>query len=185
MKQKATYALFGGSFDPPHLGHSEIIKSVLELKLVTNILVVPTYLNPFKSSFTVEPKKRLEWVKRVFNFKGAEVISYEIEQGKATYSVQTYKELSKKYNITSIIIGADNLKDLTKWYEFEYLNQRVCWIVATRGVEEQNYKHLRDYKVLPISVDVSSTDIRDGKSIEFVDEKIRKEVIIEYNTKTN
>ncbi len=69
MIEKVKYAIFGGSFDPPHLGHKEIIKRVLELKDVDMLLVVPTYLNPFKSNFSADAKLRLEWVRKSFFLK--------------------------------------------------------------------------------------------------------------------
>ncbi len=181
MKEKVTYALFGGSFDPPHLGHSEIVKSLLKLDGVDRVLVVPTFLNPFKSSYSVDGKKRLEWVKEVFDFKGVEISAYEIEQQRAVYTVETFRELSKKYNIKYIVIGADNLKSLSKWRDFEFLNSRVCWIVATRTGSNLDFSSLKEYKILNISLDVSSSDIRDGKSLEFIEEKIKSQVLLEYN----
>ena len=181
MKKDVTYALFGGSFDPPHLGHSEIIKRVLELKDVDRVLVVPTFLNPFKSSLNAQSKTKLEWVKEVFNFKNVIVSNYEIEQARAVYTVETFRELSKIYKIKYIIIGADNLSTLPKWREFDFLNSKVCWIVVTRDDIELDFSYLREYKTLPISIDVSSSKIRDGKLLEFVDEKIKSQVLLEYN----
>jgi len=179
MNKNATYAIFGGSFDPPHLGHKEIVKKALDF--VDKVIVVPTYLNPFKNSFNVSPKKRYNWAKEIFENKDVIVSDYEINQGKAVYSVDTIKELSKKYNIKAIIIGEDNLKNLHKWKDFEYLNNNFLWLIATRGKESKEYSKLKEYKLLPLNIDVSSTEIREGKKLGFLDKKIKKQVLIEYN----
>lgn len=45
-------AIFGGSFDPPHIGHEKIIQKALEKLDIDVLFVVPTYLNPFKKNFS-------------------------------------------------------------------------------------------------------------------------------------
>ena len=181
MQKNATYALYGGSFDPPHLGHLEIVKRVLELKEVDKVLIVPTYLNPFKTKFTVKPEIRLNWVKEQFNLENVEISSFEIEQKRAVYTVETYKELSKRYNIKYIVIGADNLKSLKKWKDFDYLNQKITWIIATRANNKLNLEGLNRYILLNINIDVSSSEIREGKKLNFLYKKIKPQVLLEYN----
>ena len=179
MDKKATYAIFGGSFDPPHLGHREIIERALEV--VDKIIVVPTYLNPFKKSFNISANIRYQWVKKIFSSNRVVVSDYEIKQNRAVYTYETLKELSKRYNIKAIIIGADNLKNIDKWYNFDYLNSNYCWIVATRANRELKLDILRDYRIIKVEKNVSSTEIRDGKKLEFIDKNIKKQVILEYN----
>ena len=172
------YALFGGSFDPPHLGHIEIAKKALNI--ADKVIIVPTFLNPFKSKFAANPKTRLNWCKEAFDFENVIVSDFEIKNGKPTYTIETFNTLSKDYNIKYIIIGADNLKSITKWRDFEVLNSKITWIVATRDGFELDLSALREYEILKISKDVSSTDIRSGKKSQFLDEKIRQKVLNEY-----
>ena len=181
MQKNATYALYGGSFDPPHLGHLEIVKRVLELKEVDKVLIVPTYLNPFKTKFAVKPELRLNWVKEQFNLENVEISSFEIEQKRAVYTVETFKELSKRYNIKYIVIGADNLKSLKKWRDFDYLNKKITWIIATRANNKLNLEGLKRYILLNINIDVSSSEIREGKKLNFLYKKIKPQVLLEYN----
>ena len=49
-------AIYGGSFDPPHIGHEEIIKQALKTLDIEQLFVVPTYLNPFKNRFFAPAK---------------------------------------------------------------------------------------------------------------------------------
>lgn len=169
-------ALFGGSFDPPHLGHLEIIRRTLALPEVRRIVVVPAWLNPFKARSHAAPEKRLEWCRRVFDLPGVVVSDFEIRQQRPVYTVETYRALSREYPIGYLIVGADNLAELTKWHDFETLNRELTWIVAEREGTDIDTGMLRAAIPLPVSVPVSSTMIREGKGLEYVDERIRAEV---------
>jgi len=179
---KKAYALFGGSFDPPHLGHKEIVLKALEV--AKKVIIVPTYLNPFKNSFTVSPQKRLSWVQKSFEHPDIIVSDYEIKQNRAVYTIETFNALKKKYPIEYIIIGADNVKTLHKWRDFEVLNSKITWIIATRNQEEIDTSRLKKFKIIAVDKDVSSSEIRAGKKLEYLDEKIKKEVIDEYKLTT-
>jgi len=174
-----SYAIFGGSFDPPHLGHKEIINKALEV--VDRVIVVPTYLNPFKSSFSVSAKLRYKWCKELFEDSRVVVSDYEVKQEKSVYTVDTIKELSEKYNIKAITIGADNLANIDKWRDFDYLNNNFLWLVALRANKELDCSKLRECKPLSVDIDISSTELREGKKLEYIDDKIKKQVVIEYN----
>ncbi len=176
---KRNFAIFGGSFDPPHLGHQEIVKRVLEFEDIDGVIVVPTYLNPFKESFHLKPELRLELLREIFkDMKEVIVEDFEIKQKKAVYTVETIKALKKRYNITSIVVGADNLKSIDKWRDFEWLNLNFSWIVATRkGQSLENLKLLRKKRVLNLNIPISSTKIRAGEGLEFIDKRILKKIL--------
>jgi len=171
-------AIFGGSFDPPHRGHEEIVKEALKLEDVSKIIIVPTYLNPFKSGFHLLPEERLKLLEEIFGeFKDVIIDDFEIKQQRVVFTIETLEALKKRYNINSIIIGADNLNSIQKWRDFESLNSNFGWIVATRdGQSLDNLDILKNYRVIDINVPVSSTQIRAGNGLEFVDEKIVKRV---------
>lgn len=106
-------AIFGGSFDPIHLAHVAIVNNALEKLKIDKFFVVPTYLNPFKNSFKIEPKTRYELLKKVFkNFSNVQICDYEINKNRPTYSIETVKYLKEKYKASKIyfIIGADNIE---------------------------------------------------------------------------
>ncbi len=179
--KRLNFALFGGSFDPPHLGHKEIIKKALALDGVDCILIVPTFLNPFKNRFNLEPKKRYKLVKKSFSNLGCVKFSnYEIKQNRSVYTIETYKKLKRKFNIKFIIIGADNLKSIKKWKDFRVLNNNLTWIVATRGKRLPHKLPLKRYIILKVDVNVSSTQIREGNKLNFIDKKIKSQVVKYY-----
>jgi nicotinate-nucleotide adenylyltransferase len=58
-------ALFGGSFDPPHIGHEAIVKALMKLDEIDKIIIMPTYLNPFKTEFFAPADLRVKWLKKL------------------------------------------------------------------------------------------------------------------------
>ncbi len=169
-------AIFGGSFDPPHIGHEKIVEEALDILDIDKLIIVPTYLNPFKSSFKIEPKDRLRLVQELFSdVENVEVSGFEIEQNRSVYAVESveyFKELYKPKNIY-LIIGADNLEKLHLWHNYDKLSSMVEFVVVKRD----NIDIIRGYKVLDeVDIDISSTYLRDELDMKFIPQKIRKEV---------
>ncbi|WP_457606975.1 nicotinate (nicotinamide) nucleotide adenylyltransferase [Nitratifractor sp.] len=176
VKNVRDTALFGGSFDPPHLGHREIIRKLLELPEIRQVVVVPAWLNPFKERSHAPAKKRLEWCRRAFDLPNVIVSDYEIRRGRPVYSIETYRALSREFPIGYLVVGADNLPTIEKWKEFETLNRELTWIVATREGSTPDRSMLQSSILLPVHIPVSSTAIRRGEGTEYLDPRIREEV---------
>ncbi len=155
-----TIALFGGSFDPPHIGHEAIAKAALNFKDIQKVVVMPTYLNPFKSISHNSHEDRFKWLNEMFkDYKNIEVSRFEIDQKKKVPSIVTVKHLLKKYLKIYLIIGADNLSTLKKWHKYEELNEHVIFLVASRD----NIRIPKGYLTLNIDEKISSTQIRRNK----------------------
>lgn len=156
-----TIALFGGSFDPPHIGHETIVKEILKLKTIDKVVIMPTYLNPFKSDYYAPSQLRLKWLNKIFkDYKNVEVDSYEVNLGRKVATIESVKYLLKKYNKIYLIIGADNINSLTKWYNYKELKELVTFIVASRD----NLKIPPNFTTLKVEENISSTQLR--KSID-------------------
>lgn len=171
-------AIFGGSFDPVHLAHVAIVNNALESLKIEKFFVVPTYLNPFKNSFKIEPITRYELLKKVFSkFENVEICDYEISQNKPTYSIDTVKYLKNKYNASKIyfIIGADNLKNLDKWHKIDEMNSLVEFVVATRNGFE--IKEANKFKTLDININISSTQLREKLNLDYIPSVIENEIL--------
>jgi len=174
---KPSVAIFGGSFDPPHLGHQKIVQKAIANLDIDKLLVIPAYLNPFKSSSVAPVSKRLEWAHTLFdNLEKVEVNEYEIQEGKSTFTSQTVKHFNIAYEVKYLIIGSDNLSTLTKWYDYEWLNNTITWVIFTRDGYELDLSGLREAKVLTLDAPMSSTHIRDEKTLHYVDNKIQQSV---------
>jgi nicotinate-nucleotide adenylyltransferase len=171
-------AIFGGSFDPIHVAHVAIVENALSKLDIDKLIIVPTYLNPFKNSFNLNPKTRFELLKKVFHkFENVEISDYEINQQKASYSIDTVNYLKDLYKPSKIylIIGEDNIKNLDKWYKFDELKKLVEFVVASRtgfGTKKAN-----EFKSLDININISSTELRDKINLDYIPIEIKDDIL--------
>lgn len=150
-------ALFGGSFDPPHIGHEAIVKALLDFKDIDKVVVMPTYLNPFKSKSHASASLRLKWLKEIFSsLKNVLVDDFEVQQKQKVPTVETVQYLLKKYKKIYVVLGADNLASLPRWDRYDALKNMVTFIVAHRDAIEIP----KNFLDLKIDVDISSTQLR-------------------------
>ncbi|MDF1876776.1 nicotinate (nicotinamide) nucleotide adenylyltransferase [Sulfurimonas sp. SAG-AH-194-L11] len=153
-----TVALFGGSFDPPHLGHEAVVKALLNLDEIDKVLIMPTFLNPFKSSSFASPKRRLKWLKEIFStYKKVVIDSFEVQKNEKVPTITTVKYLLESYDKIYVVIGADNLKDLQKWHKIDELKDLVTFIVALRD----KISVPKEFQTLLVQEDISSTSLRE------------------------
>ena len=170
-------AIFGGSFDPVHIGHEAIVNGALDTLDIDKLVVVPTYLNPFKNSFHLEPNLRYELLKKVFNdYEKVKICDYEIKQAKSVSSIQTVKYLKNLYNASKIylIIGADNFENLHKWHKIEKLDSLVEFVIASR--DGYVNKKLQNFKTLEVNIDISSSQLRNEIDLNFIPIQIKEDV---------
>ena len=183
---KQVVAMFGGSFDPPHLGHQRIVEKAIKSLDIDKLLVVPAYLNPFKTSSLASATQRLAWCHILFDTVDNVIVDdYEIKEGKSTTTSQSIKHFNIDYDVKYLIIGSDNLSTLTKWHNFEWLNAHIIWVIITREDHSLETKSLREWKILTLDAPMSSTDIRRDKELHYVDKKIEKSVQEVLKNKSN
>lgn len=91
-------ALFGGSFDPPHAGHEAAVRAILSALKPDLLVIMPSFLNPFKKSFSAPPRLRLRWCRALWSdAPHVEVSDYEISQNVPVPTIQSVKFLLEKY----------------------------------------------------------------------------------------
>jgi len=176
-------AVYGGSFDPPHIGHEKIIKKALQKLDIDVLFVVPTFLNPFKEGFCTPPKIRLKWVEKLlFDYDNAKVLDFEIKQNRPVPTIETIQYIIKNYPINKIylIIGADNVNSLPKWKSYEKLKKLVTFVVATR--DELNIP--KNLQKLDINVNISSTFLRENLKREYLPKSLADD-ILKYYTRSS
>ena len=177
-------AIFGGSFDPPHLGHLQIVQTALDRLDIDKLFVVPTFLSPFKESFTAPAQMRLKWLQRLFfDNPKVEVLSFECEQGRQVPTIETVLYLQTRYPNakTYLIVGSDAYETLPLWKRHTELMQLVECVVATR----HTHSYPNDLKILPIHVNISSSKLREKFDEVFIPQAIRHEVKAYYTKETN
>lgn len=165
-------ALFGGSFDPPHNGHLGIINAAFEQLDIDKLIVIPTYLNPFKNGSVAPAKLRLKWLEMLITDPRVEISDFEVKQERAVRSIESVRHFKKDVDTLYFIIGADNLASLTSWYAYEALNEAVTWIVATRDDIEID----KAYRRLHVNEPISSTEIRKRPEIKDLPKEIATSV---------
>ncbi len=175
-------AIFGGSFDPPHIGHEQIIQKALEKLDIDVLFVVPTYLNPFKKKFFAPPHLRYRWVKKLLlPYKKAKLLDYELKQNRPVPTIETVQYIRKRYHPEKIylIVGADNLPALHRWKDFETLQKLVTFVVATRDdvpVPEELQK-------LEVHANISSTKLREKINPALLPGSIAEDILDYYQNK--
>ncbi len=176
-------AIFGGSFDPPHIGHEAIIKEACVTLDVDKIIVVPTFLNPFKKNALIDAPQRLQLIEKLFNQESkVEVCDYEVNQNRAVNTIETIKYLKEKYKPTKIylIVGADNFKSIHTWNAYEELKKLVEFVVAKRHCTNESFEGV---KLLDININISSTTLRDTLNLDYIPKKIHNDVKTIWHTK--
>ncbi len=172
-------ALFGGSFDPPHIGHEEIVKTALRTLDIDRLFVVPTWRNPFKHAFHAPPSLRYAWIKKMLTrYPKAKVLDYEMRLHRPVPTIETVTYLQERYHPRTLylIIGADNLPTLHKWHAYEALRKRVTFVIATRG-EREIPPHLQK---LDIHVSITSTQLRRRPKRAWLPVRIADDVLAYY-----
>ncbi|MBD3791147.1 MAG: nicotinate (nicotinamide) nucleotide adenylyltransferase [Campylobacterales bacterium] len=172
-KTRESIAIFGGSFDPPHKGHQLIVSNAVAILDIDRLVIVPAYLNPFKQNSLAPAKLRLQWCQTLFDpLEKVSVSDYEIVQGKSIYTADTVKHFQRMYDVKYLIIGSDNLASLTKWHQYEWLNQQVIWVVATRRDSSFDTSMLRKWIKIELDEAISSTHIRSTQQLDGIDQRI-------------
>ena len=154
--QVRTVAIFGGSFNPPHLGHQALCLMVLEACEVDALWVVPTYRHHFGKEL-VDYRHRVALCRRMVAPLGerAEVSEVEGELALPTSRMlDTLLELQARHADTQfrLVIGADILDEVEHWYRWP----EVAALAPPLVFQRHGYKGGE----LPAPPDVSSTAIR-------------------------
>lgn len=166
-------ALFGGSFDPPHVGHEMIVKALLEFKDIDKVVIMPTFLNPFKSKAHAPSQLRLKWLKEIFgSYQNVLIDDFEVKQKQKVPTIQSVEYLLKKYEKIYLVIGADNLSSLHKWDKYDELKSMVTFVVAHRDKIEIP----EDFIDLNVNVDISSTQLREHLELSKLPQKCAKKI---------
>ena len=176
-------AIFGGSFDPPHIGHEAIVNEALNSLPIDKLFIVPTYLNPFKKRFYAPSKIRLEWLQKLFTCRDIEILDFEVNQKRTVPTIETIDYLKNLYDLEKIylIIGADNLATLEDWHRYSELKDKVEFVIASRDEIILPKELIK----LSINAKISSSKLRSNMSISFIPHKIADEVIDFYNKEHN
>jgi nicotinate-nucleotide adenylyltransferase len=159
---KRHIALYGGSFDPPHLGHVLSVAWTLSAADIDEVWVVPTWKHPFDKQHGAPFEARLEMCVQAFGmFRDVQISPIEQRLGGVSRTLRTIETLGSEHPEVAfrLLVGADVLPSVDRWHRWDEITRLAPPIVIGR----------QGYPVpdgCPISIpDVSSTDIRKRLSI--------------------
>lgn len=176
--------LFGGSFDPIHLGHINMAE-LASKQLDADVIFLPSKISVWKKD-SIDIKHKINMINlAIEGHKGFFIDLYEVNSGLDTnYSIDTVKYFKNKYPNDELyyLIGTDHVNAFHKWKDALELSKIAHIIYFSRPnlvLDENNIKTYQMIEIKGSMIDVSSTDIRAFKSFK-VDEKI-KEYIFDNN----
>ncbi|BDQ28307.1 nicotinate (nicotinamide) nucleotide adenylyltransferase [Helicobacter ailurogastricus] len=132
---KPTIALYGGSFDPPHIAHLEVIYQTLACFELDLLFVLVAHQNPFKNPPAFTPKQRLLWMQELLRgVDKVQVSDYEIQQERPVPSIQSVRHFHKTYAPQKLyfVMGTDNVASLKDWEGYDELIQLAHFILVQR-----------------------------------------------------
>lgn len=159
--------IFGGSFDPVHLGHLLVARAASEELSLDRVFFVPASMSPFKPGVQLAPAcQRLRLLRFALAGQvGFEIDDQEIVRGGVSYSVDTVRAYAAKYPGADIhyLIGADHLGQLPAWRDASELASLAEFVVIPRpgekaGVPPRPFR-CRELRGYPLGV--SASQIRD------------------------
>ena len=130
--------IFGGTFDPPHLGHLLIAQTICEAEEFDKIIFVPALKNPLKSKEIASSiENRLKMLEiAVEGNPHFDISDNEIKRGGYSYSIDTIRYIKKEHNLKRdelyFLIGSDILKSFHNWREPSKILEECQVIVALR-----------------------------------------------------
>jgi len=137
-----TIALYGGSFNPPHLGHAEAAQTVYNELKPDIFLIIPDNIPPHKEMAADSPtaRQRMELCSLAFRkVPGAQVSDIELRREGRSYTADTIDLLRRQYPEDELVLvmGTDMLLSFEEWYRFEYLLKSCTLAVLARDELEE------------------------------------------------
>lgn len=162
----AGIGVFGGTFNPPHLGHQRLVRRFADRLSLSEVLIIPTYIPPHKRANELASSgERLEMCRLMFSGDSRfRVSSIEIDRGGKSYTYDTLKELKRIYpdDRLYLIVGSDMLRSFCSWHRPDDILKlcTVCAAARDSGGVPPNISH----KVIFDDMEpllISSTAIRE------------------------
>lgn len=190
----ALVAVFGGTFNPFHIGHYEMLKALNELDYIDEIFIMPDKIPPHKvCDFLADDNDRIEMCRIACeDFKKAKLCLLEFERQGKSYTYDTVCLLEEKYKDKEFVFvcGADMITSLHTWHRWEELIKKIGFLAFQRQGEnkdiDKSVEFLRDkganIRLLSdVITEVASSDIRKDINSEnsknLIPEKVYKYIM--------
>lgn len=158
--------LYGGSFDPVHLGHLLVAQAAVEELGLDRLFFIPAARSPFKPDSLPAPDAvRLQLLRLALAGKtNCEVDDQEIRRGGTSYTIETLRDYAKRFPQAELfyLIGADNAAKLNEWREAGELAKLAEFVAVPRpgGATQSFPPSFRGRTLKGFPLGVSSSQIR-------------------------
>lgn len=163
--------IFGGSFNPVHLGHYAIVSQLLAIGKVDKVIVIPSYQNPLKKETPVTPVKiRLQMLEETFQGdKNVEILDYEVKREELSYTWKTLSYLKQKYphDQLYLVMGEDAYEQFESWRSPDEIIKLAHLMVFYRPAQcrksgtYKDGKYINQTEWIEVTIpDISATEIR-------------------------
>ena len=165
--------IFGGSFDPVHLGHKRLAEFMVDALSLDKLLIIPAACSPFKDGTSSSSEHRMNMCRLQFNEDVFEVSDIELLRGGKSYTVDTVNAVKELYPDSKLflIIGSDQLMQFHKWYCFDKIMEKavICAVAraekddisAMEKYTDENLRQHGECKIFEFNpLQISSTEIR-------------------------
>ena len=161
--------VFGGSFNPPHVGHLAVAEACREGAGLDHVLWVPAATPPHKvgDASLAPATTRLRMVEAAIRendtFSASDI---EIARGEVSYTVDTLRALSQEHDDLMLIVGGDSLREFPSWREPQAITELARLVVYRRPGDLVRLGELPGWLADAVTVidgpglEVSSTEIR-------------------------
>src|ERR1700733_2264248 len=158
--------IYGGSFDPVHLGHLLVTQAAVEELGLDRLFFIPAAQSPFKPETKPAPDSvRLQLLRLALAGKtNCAIDEQEIQRGGISYTIDTLRDYTKKFPAAKLfyLIGADNISKMNEWREANELAKLAEFIAIPRpgGIVAGFPKPFRGRILKGFPVEISSSQIR-------------------------
>lgn len=144
-------AIYGGSFNPPHIGHAEAARAAYKALAPDKFLVIPANTPPHKEleELSPSPAQRLEFCRLAFgDIPGVEISDMELRREGKSYTADTVDALLEEYPGAElcIVMGTDMFLSFRSWYRWQHMLETCTLAVLSR--EDFDRREIEEFKAL-------------------------------------
>lgn len=181
--------IFGGSFNPIHMGHLITANAIREIRNLDTIIFIPCFISPHKTDrHPMDSKYRMEMVKLAIEGNSHFSCSdYEIQKTGVSYSIDTIRYFKQQHPELELIIGYDNLVVFDTWKDPREIVKLVKLVVLKRKLDNSEsvgeneffkFANIIQTPVIEISSSIIRERIKEKKSFDYlVPEKVKKYIV--------
>ena len=186
-RQEVKVGIFGGCFDPVHIGHLIIAEFACLQFNLEKVIFVPAKIPPHKKKVSATPQQRLEMLKlAIGGNKNFEISDIEVKREGPSYTYDTvisFKSTNPGAQFY-FLIGEDAFEELHTWYKIEKLVEEIIFLVAPRfereiKIPDWNFK-VKYEKIDSPRIEISSSFLRNLISSGIYPKYLIPEKVLDY-----